>query len=214
MKQHISYVVIFILLCFSLYQCNRIIEINAMAEANTKAFTDSVSYYKNSLGSYTATISTLQLEKKAFNEALLNKDAKIKKLAKDFAAVKSVVSTKNNLTIDTIAVHLEKPITVNNSLRFERNGKIVTPWYSLGYKITNDSLTIAPFRAQTETTIITGSKRKWLLGKQTIVTEITNTNPYITTTNIQAAEVIIHEPWYRKWYVWLAAGIAGGIFLK
>ena len=67
-------------------------------------------------------------------------------------------------------------------------------------------------KTKTETTIITGSKRKWFLGKEIYTTDITNSNPHIEITQLKAAEVIIPEPWYKKWYVWFAAGLAGGIF--
>ena len=81
----------------------------------------------------------------------------------------------------------------------------------MGYRVTNDSLIIHPFSTWTETTVISGFKRKWFLGRQTLVTDVTNTNPYIEVTAIKAAYVIVPEPWYKKWYVWLAAGFVTGI---
>ena len=52
------------------------------------------------------------------------------------------------------------------------------------------------------------------LGKQTITTDIANTNPFISIKNIQSVEITTPEPWYKKWYVWLAGGIAGGVILS
>ena len=70
------------------------------------------------------------------------------------------------------------------------------------YTVTPDSLTIAPLSVFTETAVITGYKRKWFLGKESLVTEVTHTNPYITTPKINSAEVILPSQWYKKWFIW------------
>lgn len=214
MKQKICYLIILLLLCVLIFQCNKRIEIENIAKANNKTFTDSVTYYNNVLGTYTSSIRTLQLDNKLAKETLLKGDLKLNKLAREFSKLKWITTTKSNITFDTISTELEEDIAANDTIDFIRQGKISSEWYSLDYKITNDSLTIAPFKTWTETTVITGIKRKWFLGEQILITDVTNTNPYITITGIKSVEVIVPEPWYRKWYVWLAAGAAAGMLIK
>jgi len=81
------------------------------------------------------------------------------------------------------------------------------------YRVTNDSLQVPQFTTHTETAVMTGTKRKWFLGKQTLVTDVTNTNPHITVTGITSAELAVPEPWYRKWYFWGGLGVLGGVLI-
>ena len=214
MRQKICYILIVLLLCILVFQWDKRVGIENVAEANSKTLTDSIVYYKNVLGTYTASIRTLQLDNKLTKEVLFKRDARLNKLAREFSKLKWITTTKSNITFDTIAAKLDVDIAANDTTDFIRQGKISSAWYSLGYKITNDSLTIAPFKTWTETTVITGIKRKWFLGEQILITDVTNTNPYITITGIKSVEVIVPEPWYRKWYVWLAAGAAAGMLIK
>lgn len=181
-------------------------------KTNLTALSDSVIYYKNRLGSQTASIQTLQLEQQEFKDALLKKDKKLTALAKEFKQVNSVIKYKTVLRADTIFIPFSK--TLNSLPHFERIGQKSSPWYSLNYKVNNDSLVLYSFKTWTETSIITGIKQNWLLGKQVVTTDITNSNPYITTSNITSSQIIIIQPWYKKWYVWLAAGLTGGLLLK
>jgi len=214
MKQHLYNFSIIILLCLLLFQCNRNIVDRRIAKANTDALTDSVKHYKNNLNGQTATIKTLQLSEQQLYKTILDKDQRLKTLTQDFTAINNIVKTESTTTIDTIKIILSEPIPVPDSLEFARAGSVNTKWYNIGYKITKDSLTITPFITWTATTVITGFKRKWVLGKQTLVTDITHDNPYIKTTHIKAAEVTLSEPWYRKWYFWMAVGITGGLIIK
>jgi len=216
MKKYLPHIAIVMLLLVTVYQCEKHREYKQIADANSTALTDSIHYYKNKIGTQTAGIKTLQLDNKQLHQAILSKDIELKKLAGEFASVKSMVKHSSTITFDTISVRFEPVGSVaGDSLHsFERKGSLESKWYSLGYKVTNDSLVIAPFKTWTETTVITGYQRKWFLGSQTLVTDITNSNPHISVKQIKAVEVIIPQPWYRKWYVWLAAGMAGGLLAK
>lgn len=215
MKRVISYAVPLFLLVIVVHQCQQNAEIKNLARANTNALTDSIRYYTNRLGSQTATIRTLELDKRQFESLIIEKDKELSKLVKEFASVTSVTQAQSEITIDTVAVKFDEKIPVGDSLRhFARSGTIKNKWYDVGYKITADSLVISPFSTWTKTTLITGTKRKWFLGKETLVTEITYDNPYIRVNDIKAAEVTVPRPWYQKWYVWLAAGLVGGLVIK
>jgi hypothetical protein len=213
MKHYFSYIICLLLIVSLIYQCSKNNELSMRYEIDARTLTDTVTYYKNSLGSHTATINTLQGDKEVIEKIVLEKDIALKALYKEFKTIKSLSKVNSTIHIDTIAIVFDKPVECD-SVKFKKSGYITSKWYSLGYRVNNDSLIISPFTTWTETTTITGFKKKWFLGKQTLVTDVTNSNPYITVTNIKAADIIIPEPWYRKWYVWLAVGIAGGLFTK
>lgn len=217
MKKYTPYIIIAILLIWAIHNCERKNYYKDTGSANATALTDSVKYFKNRLGTQTASIKTMLLDKKGMQDLLLSKDKELAALSKEFAKIKYVTKSKSTAKFDSISVKFDTPIVLhpNDTInRFERSGAVFTEWYSLGYKVNNDSLVIDPFETWTQTTVITGIKRKWFLGKETLTTDITNTNPHITVTGITSAELTVSTSFWKKWYVWLAAGVVGGLLIK
>lgn len=185
------------------------------ADINLTVTNDTVMYFKNRLDRVTATANTFQFERDEMQKQFIIKDAEMRTLAKEFAKVHSATKFGSVTHIPEIAVRFDVPSRPCDSMyTFEKSGIVTEKWFGFKYKVTPDSLKLSNFSIPTETTVMTGIKRKWLLGKQTLTTDIVNTNPYITITTIRSAELIVTEPWYKKWYLWLAAGMAGGILLK
>lgn len=215
MKQYISYAVIIILTIILFFQCESNADFRSIASQNQEALADSIKHYKNKLGTVTASIQTLQMTEQQLQQELIEKDAELTALTAEFKSIKHITRFKSDIQLQPISFAFDTPIyptsDKDSTGRFERKGFTKTNWYSMGYKVTNDSLTIHPFSTWTETTVVTGFKRKWFLGKQTLVTDVTNTNPYIEVTTIKTADVIVPEPWFKKWYVWLAAGFVTGV---
>lgn len=215
MKTPLTYVIIIVLLIVLIYQCDRNTENKSKMAVNTKALNDSLKYYQNKLGTQTATIKTMQLDKHQLQESILEKDNKLKQLAKQFNAIKSVTQFKTETELPAINVPFDPVVFATDSTsNFIRSGTVSDDWYSFKYNITEDSLSLSAFKTNTETTVITGVKQKWFLGEQTITTDITNSNPYVKVMAINAAEIVVPTPWYRKWYIWLTAGLAGGLLIK
>ncbi len=209
MRQKISYIVLAVLaiaLLFSLERCNAI---RNNADLNTAALTDTVKYYHNKLGTQTASIKTLQLEKNQFKNVLLKKDKELAALAAEFSKVHTVTKFKTITRYDTIAVVYKDTVPC----LFKRSGRVNDRWYGFGYRVNQNGFTLDSLTVANTATVVTGTKRKWFLGKEIITTDITNSNPHIKVTGITSAEIVIPEPWYKKWYVWLAAGVAGGFLL-
>ncbi|KOS06988.1 hypothetical protein AM493_13820 [Flavobacterium akiainvivens] len=172
---------------------------------------DTVTYFTNTLGTKTATIKTLSADKDLLNALVLKKDRQLAETASNFAKVHTVVTYKAEVKVDTVYVPFDN--RAGTLPAFERSGAVFNKWYSFDYKADSAGIALANLSMQTETAIVTGIKRKWFLGKETLVTDVSNTNPYITVTDLKAAEVSVPTPWYKKWYVWLAAGVAGGFVL-
>lgn len=216
LNQVLPYIISVILLIVLLHQCGQASENTSLATHNYEALTDSVKHYKNALGTVTASKKTLQFDNSQLQKIVLDKDKELQALSKEFAKVKSLVKFESRIEFEPIAINFDIPVdlSADSTGRFERSGAVFSDWYSLGYQVNNKGLTIEPFTTWTETTVITGFKKKWLLGKTYVATEITNSNPHIEINEIIAAEVVVPVPWYQKWYVWLGAGIAGGLLIK
>jgi len=209
--------VIALLLCIVIAQCEGFRFDMKRSNLNTSILTDSIKYFKNRNGVLTASIGTLQLDKQQLEEIVIEKDSALVAMVAEFAKVKNVVKAKTVTKLPDIDIAFDEPITEQSfdSLgRFERYGAHFGKWYSMGYKVTQDSLHVTDFSTWTDTRIVTGVKRKWFLGKETITTDITFSNPHIEVEELQAAEVVITKQWYEKWYVWLAAGAVGGIIIS
>lgn len=177
------------------------------AQSNLTALNDTLLYFNNAIGTQTASIKTLNLEKKQLQD-VIKKDKELLLLSKTFSNVESIVKYNTITQIDTIRIHYPDTLPCI----FERSGKRINKWYSFNYKSDQKGFKIDSLLTNTETTVITGLKRKWLLGEQTMTTDISNSNPHIRVTSLKAAEVIVPDPWYKKWYLWLAVGVAGGVF--
>lgn len=199
----IATAVLAILLFASVRQCR---SKQIIANSVQLAAQDTITYFTNRLGTQTASINAFQLERDQFEISIAKKDSELKKLMDEFSQVKSVIKYKTIMQIDSVQIPYQDTV----SLVFSRQGTLKNQWYSFSWKSTQKGVQIDSLQINTSTTIITGFKRKWFLGKQTLTTDITNTNPLITVTTIQSADVIIAQPWYKKWYVWLAIGMAGG----
>lgn len=169
--------------------------------------TDSLTFFKNKLGTKTAEIKTLQLDKKQLQHLILDKDKKLGLLTKEFSKVNSIIKYKTLVRFDTIRITYKDTIPCI----FKRSGKVKENWYSFTYASDQKGIKIDSLKTYTETTIINGFKRKWFLGNETVTTNITNSNPYLEITQIKSAEIAVPQPWYKKWYIWLALGISTGL---
>lgn len=190
----------------------------ARANYNLDALTNKTAWFENRIGNETATKKTLQVTNAELRKILLKKNDTIALLAKEFSRLTNVVNFKSTAKLPAIGVKLEKPLPVRPCdsavVDFERAGNVKEKWFKFNYKITPDSLKLDNFTILNNTTVITGVKKKWFLGAPVVTTDITHTNPYIKTDNITAAEITVSQPWYKKWYLWLGLGIAGGLMVK
>ena len=207
MRKYLYPAMILMLIITLLLLLERCQFIKQNATENSIALTDTVTYYTNRLGTQTASIKTLQLQQQELKDIVLAKDKQLTALAKEFSHVKSVVQYEQVTILDTISIVYRDTVPCV----FSKSGNITSKWYNLNYKSNNKGFTIDSLTLPNQATVITGFKRKWFLGKETLTTEVTNTNPHITITGITSAQVVISSPWYKKWYVWLGIGLAGGL---
>jgi hypothetical protein len=209
MKKYIPYIVIVMLAISLLLSARQCSIATSTANTNYNTLTDTVNHFKNRIGTITASKATLQLNNAQLQGIILNKDNALAALAKEFAEVKSVVKFQAVTKFDTIQIAYKDSIPCV----FERSGTISDKWYSFGYKADQAGVTIDSFKTWISASVVTGTKRKWFLGEQTIKTDITLSNPNMIVADITTAEVVVPSPWYRKWYMWLAVGAVGGFVM-
>ncbi len=183
--------------------CFKSCEANSVLTANNDALTKDVKTYRLKTGSLVKSVSVLQLDKKSLKEQVLSKDSELKEMASKFSKVTSVQSTKIKATIPKIVVPFNEPITVKDidstsgKLKFERFGAVFEKWYEFGYKVTQDTLTVEPFVTWTDIKRVDGFKRKWFLGRQSLHSDITLTNPFIEVVETKTVVVPIPKAWHE-----------------
>lgn len=211
-------IIIVLLLAFLLTSIMKCREQVDYANENLEILNNKTTWYTNRLATETATHKTINLTNSEMKRILLKKNDTISQLIKEFSKLRSVVTYKNITKLPLISVKFENPLPVNpcdsTMVKFTRFGNVKEQWFNFDYNLTSDSLKLSNFMIPNNTYAITGVKRKWFLGKSVVTTDITHSNPYIQTENIAAVEITLPEPWYKKWYLWLAAGIAGGLLVK
>ena len=210
MKSYIYPGLITALLIILFYSVDRCQGFRQAAETNLTTLSDSVNYYRNRLGTQTASINTLEIAQSDLKKVILSKDEQLAALSKEFGRINTIVQYTQQMTYDTIAVTYKDTVPCI----FTRSGTVNTKWYAFKYESTNTGFLIDSLSLNNKVTVISGFKRSWLLGRQTLVTDVTNTNPHITVTGLKSTEVVVPSQWYKKWYVWLGAGVIGTLIAR
>ena len=210
MKNHTCTAIVIVLIVMLFVTVQRCHTNLQNATKNYNALTDSITYFKNRDGTQLASIKTLNVNKAQLQQTLLAKDKQLASFAKQFSQIKTVIKYSQLIKYDTITITYKDTVPC----AFDRFGKINTKWYRFNYTTNNKGITIDSLTINTQATVITGFKRSWFLGKETLITTVTNTNPNIAITSLTSAQVIVPVPWYKRWYVWLGAGIVGGMLTQ
>jgi len=209
--QHIGYKNILILglliaLILSVNECSSNKQLAASQDA---ALIDTTIHYENELGTITATKRVLELDKKDLKELLYSKDTTLNILRKEFSKVKTIIQTETIVSIDNVTV----PFKTKIGYDFERKGNHLDKWLQFDYCLNQNGFDISDFTMLNKQTSITGFKRKWLLGKQTYTTDITNTNPHIKTVEVQTVQVVVPKRFYDTRLFNIGVGFIGGVLV-
>lgn len=206
-KTILPYAIILLLLVLLFKKCDdekKAIDLYVLENQKVKT-------YKNNLGTITSTVQALELTQKQLKQMVLQKDDSLKKLVSEFNKAETIVKWKTKYIRDTILV----PFEVLVDCDFDITGKFRgDKWIGFDYNINNSHLSLMNVSVPNETTIITGTKRNWIFGKQYLTTDITHSNPYIKTEQVQSIVIPVQQEWYNSKYVWFLAGLGGGLLLK
>lgn len=204
--KEIAIVILMVAFLLSTRSCQ---EAQNLADNQLSAMNDTVKYFKNKLGTETATKEILQLTNKQFQEQILERDANFKALAKEFSRIKSTQVITGGFRIDSIAVPYEVKIPCD----FERIGKYEDKFLKFDYKSNQDGFSFSNFDAPNTQYVINGFKRKWFLGRQIMTTDVTNSNEYFKTNNVKTIEIYVPKPFYDTRAFNIGIGIIGGALL-
>jgi cell division protein FtsB len=194
-----------ILLCLLFNKC----ENENLQLANVDALNSQLTTYKLKNGQLVTSAKTLSYTNAQLKNSLLGNDKTLKQVMAKFAKVQSVTKYVTTTKLDTIAITYKDTIPCI----FERNDAVFHEWYSLGYISNQRGITITELSIPDSVAIVTGTKRKWFLGKQTQTIDITHTNPFVETEAVQHIEVVEKPKWYQTTIFKLGLGFVGGYFL-
>jgi hypothetical protein len=193
-------------LYFLFQQC----ELRKQLESSLTAKLSENKTYLNEIGTLTTRANDLILDNQMYKDLIEKKDDTISKLAKSFSQVKTIIKIKTVTQIDTIKQTFKIPIPC----AFIREDSTAQEWYSFKYRIDSTGFKISNFKIPNKQVIINGFQRKWFLGKQTLTTEVTNTNPLITIKKVDVVTVVVPKKWHDSKLLWLGAGFVTGVIIK
>lgn len=165
---------------------------------------DQTTEYKLKDGTAVASNKVQVVAEKEIISVIKSKSENVKQVAKKFAKVKGITQTVNTINIDTINVVVADTAKVN----FEYKGSLLNEGYRFDYKVNQKGFVITNFTMIDTTTTIYGTKRKWLLGKETETTDSFHSNKNITTNTVESTKTEPKPPWY---WSKVAKGIYAGI---
>ena len=194
-----------ILFCMLFSKCQN----EELQMANVDALNSQLTTYKLKNGQLVSSAKTLSYTNAQLKNSLLGKDKKLKEVMDKFSKVKSVTKYVTTTKLDTIT------ITYTDSIPciFNKDDAIFHEWYSLGYNSNQKGITITELYIPDSVAIVTGTKRKWFLGKQTQTIDITHTNPFVETEAVQHIEVVAKPKWYETTLFKVGLGFLGGFLL-
>ena len=128
-------------------------------------------------------------------------------IVKKFTEIKTVTRYVDRIKIDTITIRYKDTIPCV----FERSGAINEKEYSLTYQSNQNGLQLRNMRIEDSLLIVTGTKRKWFLGRETNTIDISHTNKYISSDQIQHIEVVQKKPFYDSTLFKFGVGFILGV---
>lgn len=128
-------------------------------------------------------------------------------IVKKFTEIKTVTRYVDKIKIDTIKVHYNDSIPCV----FERTGELKTPEYTFTYKSNQNGFNVNNMQLHDSLLIVTGTKRKWFLGREINTIDISHTNKYILSDQVQHIEVVKKKPFYDTTLFKIAIGFGIGV---
>src|SRR5688572_29751819 len=109
-RKYIPHCIISVLLLSLTFQCRQNRIKDKVRNKNQAVLYDTLTYYKNKLGTQTASIQTLQLEQQQLQENIIQKDKELTALTDEFREIRSVTKYKTTTQLDTIFIPFDKPL--------------------------------------------------------------------------------------------------------
>ena len=199
-------VVVILLLLISKCTTDKYKEKSERLERNVKALNDTIRYKENKIGTITASKKAIETTVKELKKEVWVKDDKINKLTKDFNKLQSVSKITTAVNVPEIKVNYKDTI----QYIFERKDNFLDKYYSFNYTSNQKGLIISDLNLENVSYIVIGKKRDGIFKKSYWESEVTNTNPYFKTIDVQIQVIQEKTPFYNKlWFRLAEMGLAG-----
>lgn len=183
MKNFISIAAIIVLSVLLINQCRKTSSIESTSKQNQSALLDSVQYYKNSLGQEVAEKKSFQgtaEELETILDAKRKENAQLNEALKKWKSIANATQIKSVVQLPGIPIPFEVPIPCKFSRTFVKHDQ----WFSVGGEVTEAQIFIENVLLYNTQTIVIG-KRKLSMFRSEFRAEVTNSNPYIKTLDIE-----------------------------
>ena len=185
--------ILLLLTCLLFVKC----ENEKVLNSNIKAMGSKIDYYKLKNGQLVNSAKTI-IYQKVPEQSLLTKE---------FKKVNNIIKVIEKIQIDTVKVFYRDSIPCD----FDIKGNIVDKDYSVDYSSSNKGLSLYNLKVVDTIEIVTGVKRKWLLGKKTNTIDISHSNKLMTTDDIKHFEIVEKKKFYDTTLFKVAASIIFGV---
>ena len=205
-KQLGLYVVILVLASMLFAKCKN----ENLQLATIKALKTENTSYKLKNGQLVTSSKTLIATNEKQAVELIGNTETIKQLTDEFSKVKSITKYVEKIKIDTVQIVYKDSVPYE----FEKSGKIVNEDYSLNYKSNQKGIDITDLSLENNNvTIVTGIKKKWFWGNETITTDITNSNKLIKIGEMQHVEIQPKKKFYETTVFKIGIGVLAGTLI-
>jgi hypothetical protein len=195
------YVAILFLLIVCMVQCKTGLATASRQENNNKVSADSIKYFKNRIGTLTASVGTYKMTAEEFANQVALKDKQLAQLTKEFHTVSQVDKFTAQANIDSINVPFKQPIafTDNDTLKnnFSRSGSLNKDWLTANYHFNNKGFTLSNLQATIGITTITGFKKSWFLGRNIATTDVTSNVQGVTIIDLKSTTIVVPKRFYE-----------------
>lgn len=210
-KTHRNYLIIIavIAILFSIRECSHKKNVNELVSTIAN-YSDSAKYYKGKHGEVVAFNNVLRVQNEDQLRSLVSTNKQIRDEIKNFKSVGSVTVIKDKVFIhDTVKLPANiipcdfKPFAIRKSNENYTFKGILSP----------QDFVIDSIYIPNNIGIVVGKRKTGFLKYEEQVT-VTNSNPYITTTNLSNISVKSEKKWWEKTWVHVAGGFALGYGLS
>jgi hypothetical protein len=204
-KLLISYITILVLITVLLSKCKN----EKLQLATIKGFTSVNTTYVLKNGQLVVSNKTLSAVNKKQAIELIGKSKSIDQLTAQFSKVKTIISYKTKLQIDSIPVPYKDSIPCV----FEKTGRVFDENYSFDYESNQQGFKVKNIILPDSVALVSGIKRKWFWGKETHVIDITHSNSLIKTEGLQSVEITPKVKFWNTTVFKIGIGVVAGALL-
>jgi len=167
-------------------------------KTNAAALKEDLSFTKSKLGQEIAGKSALEVTLKELKEGYWIKDDSLTDITRRFKKVQSATIIKTKYKVDTVTIVYDSP----GKEYFKREWSKITPHFTITGVSTNAYTRIDSLTLLNTQRLVIGTEKGFF--NNTLSVQVTNSNPYVTTTELLTQSVTIPN---KRFGVGFFAGI-------